>query len=314
MCIRDRYATTPAWALLLPGKTAATVTNERLFDFVDYIGGNLLGANSASGANLNGMTTVVSPAGANSVDYFNSTWNNPSVSPATPFTYTSYKTGMPVVGTQGDNPANYIGWQSVPVTWLNANNPADFPDLINSATRYHYTDVNQGFTWQGYLFDGDFVPTLGYRRDSVVNYSTSGIGNTTTGIVPENFTQDPTSRRQAVGDSKAWGGVYHFPKTLTKWLPGDTTVSIFYDRDENFKADAPRQNLFGDVVGNPDGHTKEYGFTISTLNDKLALKVDWYSTRVDNATFDVTSGNSIAGTGGNGYYMWAAPTLSLIHI
>jgi hypothetical protein len=304
----SQYATTPAWALLIPGKTAASVTNERLFDFVDYIGGNLLGANSASGANLNGMTTVVSPAGANSVDYFNSTWKNPNVSPTAPFNYTSYKTGMPVVGTQGDNPANYVGWQTVPVTWLNANNPADFPNLINSATRLHYADINQGFTYQGYLFDGDFVPTLGYRRDSVVNYSTSGIGNTTTGIVPENFTQDPTSRRQAVGDSKAWGGVYHLPKTLTKWLPWDTTVSIFYDRDENFKADAPRQNLFGDVVGNPDGHTKEYGFTISTLNDKLALKVDWYSTRVDNATFDVTSGNSIAGTGGNGYYMWAAPT------
>ena len=302
----SEYASSPAWTSLVT-TSGTSVTNERLFDFVDYLGGNLLGASSASGANIQPMTTVISPAGSNVVTYFNSHWNAPNVNPTAPYNYTSYSTGLPVAGTQADNPANYVGWQSQQVTWLNAQNPQDFPQLLNSAQRYHYADINQGFTYQGYLFEGTLVPTFGYRRDSVVNYSTSGQSNPATGVVPENFTTDPTSRRQAIGESKAWGGVYHFPKTLTNWLPGGTTFSVFFDHDQNFKADAPRQNLFGQVVANPDGHTKEYGFTISTLNDKLTLKVDWYKTTVDNATYDVTSGNSIAGTGGNGYYMWAAP-------
>ncbi len=302
----SNYATTPDWALA-NNSLVASVTNQRLFDWVDYIGPNLLGASQAAGANLNGITSIVSPAGDNAATYFNSHWNNNSVNPAAPYVYKSYLDGSTVNGTQADNPANYAGWQTYPVTWLSASNPQDFGNLLNSASRSHFADISQGITWQGYLFEGTLVPTLGYRTDSVVNYSTSASSNLQTGVVSENFTTDPTSRRQANGISKAWGGVYHFPKTLTSWLPWNTTVSIFYDRDENFKADAPRQNLFGQVVANPDGHTKEYGFTISTLNDKLALKVDWYSTRVDNATFDVTSGNSIAGTGGNGYYMWAAP-------
>lgn len=303
----SEYASSPEWTNLVT-TSGTSVTNERLFDFVDYLGGNLLGASSASGANIGPMTNVISPGGANVVRYYNSNWNATNVNPTTPFTYTNYSTGATIVGTQADNPANYVGWQNQPVTWLNAQNPQDFPNLLNSASKTHYVDMNQGITYQGYLFEGTLVPTLGYRKDDVVNYATSSPGNPQSGVVPESFSTDPKSRRQANGTSKAWGGVYHFPKTLTSWLPWGTTFSIFYDKDQNFKADAPRQNLFGDVVANPDGHTKEYGFSVSSLNDKLSLKVDWYKTTVDNATFDVTAGNSIAGTGGNGYYMWAAPT------
>jgi hypothetical protein len=302
----SEYASSPEWSSMVTTSNTS-VTNERLFDFVDYLGPNLLGASSAAGANIGNMTSVISPAGANVVRYFNSNWDASTVNPQAPFTYTNYSTGLPVVGTQADNPANYVGWQNVPVTWLNAQNPQDFPDLLNSASKYHYVDTNMGFTWQGYLFEGTVVPTFGYRQDDVVNYSTSASSNPATGVVPEQFDTDPTSRRQANGDSKAWGLVYHIPKTLTNWLPWGTNFSVFYDKDQNFKADAPRQNLFGQTVANPDGHTKEYGFSVSTLNDKVALKVDWYKTTVDNATFDVTAGNSIAGTGGNGYYMWAAP-------
>jgi hypothetical protein len=303
----SEYASSPEWTNLVT-TSGTSVTNERLFDFVDYLGGNLLGASSASGANIGPMTNVISPNGANVVRYFNSNWDATAVNPKAPFTYTNYSTGATVVGTQADNPANYVGWQNQPVTWLNAQNPQDFPNLLNSALKTHYVDMNEGITYQGYLFEGTLIPTLGYRKDDVVNYSTSANSNPQTGVVPESFDTDPKSRRQANGTSKAWGGVYHFPKTLTSWLPWGTTFSVFYDKDQNFKADAPRQNLFGDTVANPDGHTKEYGFSVSSLNDKLSLKVDWYKTTVDNATFDVTAGNSIAGTGGNGYYMWAAPT------
>ena len=70
-------------------------------------------------------------------------------------------------------------------------------------------------------------------------------------------------------------------------MPWGTNLSVFYDHDQNFKADAPRYNLFGDTVANPLGHTKEYGFTINTLNDKVSLKVDWYNTQVANVTLSL---------------------------
>jgi outer membrane receptor protein involved in Fe transport len=302
----EEYATTAQYAYDTNVIPASERTN-RQFEWLDYIGPNLLGQSSAHGANLSNISIPISPGGSTSVINFNSHWNAPNVNPAAPYSWISYSTGQVFTGTQKDNPANYVGFQTLPVTWLDAGNPADFPQLIVGNQKQHYTDINQGITWQGYLFEGDLVPTLGYRKDDVVNYATAAASNSTTGITALDVNQDPTSRRQLDGISKAWGGVFHIPKTLTSWMPWGTTLSVFYDHDENFKADAPRYNLFGDTVANPLGKTKEYGFTISSLNDKLSLKVDWYNTQVSNVTFDVTSGNSIAGTGGNGYYMWAAP-------
>ena len=95
----------------------------------------------------------------------------------------------------------------------------------------------------------------------------------------------------------------YIPKSLTDRLPWGTTVSLFYNRSQNFKADASRLDLAGNQIPNATGHTKEYGITITTLNDKLTLKVNRYKTRVANATLADTQGNSIAGLGNNAYFI-----------
>jgi hypothetical protein len=207
-----------------------------------------------------------------------------------------------VTGSQQDNPANYVGWQNTTVNWLSANNPQQFPDLVASALRTSYTDISQGFTWQGSMFDGTVVPTFGWRKDTVVNYQTANPVNSNTAFMTTDFGEDPTSRREAIGETKAWGGVYHFPKSLTSWLPWGTTLSVFYDHNQNFEAQAPRISLLGDTLPNPTGKTKEYGFTITTLNDKVSLKVDWYNTQIQEDTLDQGGG-----LGGNGYELWAVP-------
>jgi hypothetical protein len=125
------------------------------------------------------------------------------------------------------------------------------------------------------------------------------------------FGDNPRSRTQATGESVSWGGVYHLAKALTAKLPGKTTVSLFYNRSNNFKADTPRQNLIGDTVANPNGTTKEYGVTVTTLDDRLTLKINRFETKVANATFASTNGNSIAGLGSNGYLVWGAPDWGL---
>jgi hypothetical protein len=295
--------------------TLDSLTTYRQMDFINYLGPSLLGASSAAGANISAVTNLIIPSSQGGVEYYNSNWNKPTnptdpnyVNPGAPFTYISHTSGVSVTGTQSDNPANYIGWQTAPVNFLSATNPQQFPDLITSAEKTKYTDVNQGFTWQGFLFDGDLVPTVGWRKDSVTNYANAGPQNTVSGLISPDFSIDPTSRTSASGTSKSYGIVYHFPKFLTQALPWGTTFSLFYDKSQNFKADTPRQNLFGDVIANPSGKTKEYGFTVSTLNDKLSLKVDWYHTTEDNATLDQSNGNSIGGLGSSGYFMWAAPT------
>jgi len=319
----SQYATDANFpALDGPGITLDSLTTYRQFDFINYLGPSLLGASSAAGANIQPVTNLIQPSSQGAVEYYNSHWDKPTnptdpnyVNPAAPFTYESHDTGATVVSTQSNNPANYVGWQTTPVNFLDANNPQQFPDLITTGLKTKYTDVNSGITWQGYMFDNDLVPVFGYRKDSVTNYATSAAEtqNDVTGLINTDYSIDPKSRTSASGNSKSWGGVYHFPKSLTSVLPWGTTISVFYDRSSNFKADTPRQNILGGTIPNPMGKTKEYGLTISTLNDKVTFKVDWYNTLLSGATLDQSNGNSIGGLGSNGYFVWAAPTWGMAY-
>jgi len=306
------YATTQDYAIF-DNANIQPLNNERQFDWVNYLGPSLLNASSASGANLPRINQTIKPGQTSQVRAFNSHWNHPLdptqpgyVDPAAPFTYISSKDGSTNVSTQSENVANYVGWQDVTVNWLNYQNPADFPLLATGSQMTNYRDVSRGLTWQGYFLGGDLVPVYGWRRDSITNYVTNAPYDPVTGLYTLNYVEDGTSKTTQIGQSHSWGGVYHLPKALH--LPWGSTISLFFDRSNNFKGDAPRFSLEGDPIRNPDGNTRDYGVTVTTLDDRISLKVTRYHTIVHGATFDVTNGNSIAGLGGNGYWLWAAPT------
>jgi hypothetical protein len=310
----SEYATTPDYTLQNSADSIASgvplsldgLDSSREFNWLAYIGPNLSNRSSASGANLQNINYVIAPPKNELAWNFNSTWNAPStVNQLDPYTYTSSNTGNPVVGTQLDNPANYVGWTQEPITYLDAHNPADFPNLVNQASRNEYRDISKGLTYQGYFLGGDLVPTLGWRKDQVTNYQTQAPTDTSSGeaftslYYPTNY----ASRSDARGESKTWGGVYHLSKALTKYLPWDTTISLLYDRSSNFKADPSRLDFEGNPVPNANGVTKEYGFVITTLSDKLSLKVNWYDTVVNNDQLAGTNANVIGGIAPNGFFV-----------
>src|SRR5207248_119105 len=41
-------------------------------------------------------------------------------------------------------------------------------------------------------------------------------------------------------------------------------------------------DILGNTLANPQGKTKEMGFVVTTLNDKVNLKINWYKTEVTN--------------------------------
>jgi len=347
---------------------------DRSFEWVSYIGPDMVGMSSAHGANLQGINYVIAPPVQQTATNFNSTWNKPDpgwnalpasfhtnsdgnytngttvipsgsiiklndgsliaqwapaaaatsssaavaahpyyvnpnpapagyVDPGAPYTFNSFTDGTVQNTGQYQNPGNYVGWTQEPVTWLRASNPNDYPSLVQSSNRSRFRDISRGFTWQGYMLGGDLVPTVGWRKDVITNYQTASRTDTNTGFTSLNYDDDLKSRTDVRGESKSWGGVYHLPKSLTQHLPWESTVSIFYDRSSNFKADASRLSMAGLPIPNATGQTKEYGVTITTLHDKLSLKVDWFKTKVSNATLSDTQGNSIGGLGANGYFV-----------
>jgi len=228
---------------------------------------------------------------------------NPAAPLVPIYSFLSVNDGTPQSLTQSNNPANYVGWSQQNVTWLRASNPSDYPSLVQSANRTRFRDISRGFTWQGYFLDGDLVPTVGWRKDVITNYQTGAPTNQNSGFTSLDYEDNLASRTDVRGESKSWGGVYHLPKSLTSKLPWESTISVFYDRSSNFKADASRLSMAGTPIPNATGQTKEYGVTITTLNDKLTLKVDWFKTRVANATLADTEGNSIGGLGNNAYFV-----------
>jgi hypothetical protein len=307
------YAMSPQWDAdtFLPQNTAwqaDPLGSYNQFDWVTYIGPSLLNASSAHGANLNNINYIVAPPTQEVIQNWNATWNKPTdpnapgyVNPQAPYTFTNISDGTPITSIQYENPANEVGWEQHQVYYLSASDPSQLPGLVTNSQRTRYIDESEGLTWQGYLFGGDLVPSLGWRKDKVTNYETNAYTDPVSGFTSLNYPDNLASRTDVQGTSKTWGGVYHFPKRLMSKLPGDMTFSLFTDRSENFKPDAARLSLAGLPVPNATGTTSEYGVVVTALADKLSLKVDWYKTTVMNATLDDTNGNDIAGLGGNGY-------------
>jgi hypothetical protein len=86
-------------------------------------------------------------------------------------------------------------------------------------------------------------------------------------------------------------------------LPWDSTLSVFYNRGQNFKADASRLNLAGQPIPNSTGDTREFGVTLTTFQDRLSLKIARFKTTVSNATLAGTEGDSIGGIGSNASFL-----------
>ncbi|RME68515.1 MAG: hypothetical protein D6781_10830 [Verrucomicrobia bacterium] len=134
-----------------------------------YLSEPLFNVSTAHGLNLGPLQTIYNPSGTYLADYFDSTWlpsrdpNDPSyVDPGAPWTNLLGDDS----GVQADNPFNYRGRTKAPVDILNAD-AGDLDQLITDYGVTEQTVDSVGFVWQGKLFDGHLVPTVGWRRDKL---------------------------------------------------------------------------------------------------------------------------------------------------
>ncbi len=300
-----QWATDPSFAQLTGQPNATLQTAARYVDWVAYLGNqNLLNATSAAGANLPRITGTISPAGYQTVRYFSTQWNAAGVNATAPYSYTTYDSSGNAVantGTQKDNPANYVGWTTANVDVLNAAN-GDLAKLYTAGTENRYVVKSYGLTWQGYFLNNSLVPTIGWRQDTVNNNAATAAVDSQ-GVASMSFNHDPILTKSTTGHSISGGVVYHLTM-LDKYLPYGTKVSVLYDNAENFKADAPRGDAFGNQIPNPTAKTVEYGIGVSTLNDRLTFRITHYDTTEDNANLTGATGGGFAG---NFYLLWAVP-------
>lgn len=223
---------------------------------------------------------------------------------------TGLKSGAAVDPTKTYTPDDLIGWQPYRIRILDGYTGADRAQLYNSANKTRDDVDSKAFVWQGFFFDGALVPTFGLRKDIAENFNAgdvptdpidaSKLVNDPSWTIPTGAS-DPTNginnklyTRVESDWAKSWSVVLHTPEFLRKKMPFGSAVSLFYNRSDNFEALTGRTDVYGGVIPNPTGKTKDYGFVLSVLDDKVSLKVNWYETSVANATIDSGTGSLAA--------------------
>ena len=61
-------------------------------------------------------------------------------------------------------------------------------------------------------------------------------------------------------------------------------ASVYYSQSQNFQPGSGRVDVFGAPLADPNGKTKDYGFVVSILDQKVTLKVNKFESKILNAT------------------------------
>ena len=141
---------------------------------------------------------------------------------------------------------------------------------------------------QGYLWDDRIVPMVGIRRDKNQAGFSSAAGGSggNVSFAPRGFPMGAPISKQ----TKTYGVVVH----PLKWL------SLHYNHSENFIPNAGSVDLLGNSTPSPTGLTKDYGVSVSLLEDKLNVSVNW---------FELTAANAAAANANFPLAQWTIPYL-----
>jgi len=264
------------------------LTIRRELAIISYLGPDMRGRTSPSGMNLSSLNGKLVFPDQNIV-LFNSNWNRPTNAAASGYVNPGAAWVNPFNNqtlTQSENPANYVGWQSVPTTTVSFDDGNN--DFLNFASTKSRNMITSKFlVWQGFFFDGLVVPTYGYREDNTKSYTVRA-PLTAAGIIDRDpaLNQLPGTPESAVtGASETYSVVVHTPSFLRKHLPAGLDVSLMYNGSSNFEPLAGRIDVVGRSIDNPTGETEDYGIAISAFNDRIRLKVNKYKASSQNASF-----------------------------
>ena len=301
----NRYAVTPTWTDLIydPAKNNGgqqSLRSGEAIEQITYLTGSVVGYSSASQLHIPGIMVNQAPPDTLSAKYYDSHWKwsmNPSapdyVDPAALWSSPVGTTPTPDNSTQAKNPANYVGWKDTTTSVLNADK-GDINDLYTSASKSRTKTFSKGFTWQAYLLDDTIVATAGWRRDTIklrAGYPDQNIV-TQTGIPSMNYGLQPQEEDGIKsGENISWGLVAHLPKKLREKLPWNSNISLGFNNSNNNRVEN-RYGFDGLALPNAKGHSRDYSVVLSTLDDRLTLKVAYYKTTVKDANISSVASES----------------------
>ncbi len=143
----------------------------------------------------------------------------------------------------------------------------------------------KGLIWQSFLLNERVIPTYGIRSDSLNTVSGDNVGGDVTlgadGFPQPRFTfEDNRLPTSASGRTTSKGIVV---KVLTH---PNFSLNVHYNQSDNFFPEPAAYDIMQGflpaaqraALPNPTGNGKDYGFTVSTLNNKLSVRFNHYTT------------------------------------
>jgi hypothetical protein len=300
------FANSREWAAYWNGTDGSGSTlGDRAPMAMVYLGSSVASRSTASGAHIPGVTTnvtltdagvhVFDPTWLNFGTPFNANWDVPS---------SLYKVfnGLPnpestAQLTQASNPANYVGWTYFQDRLMRYNNGADNSLLTKAQLSLRQTKSFAG-SWQGFLWNGAVIPTLGWRYDEVkgkaINAPQVGNNRNILNLQPDVYTlPDAYPANQIFKDHSTSGGVVVHLNRLLAQDPLPINVSLSYNKSDNFQVTDTRRDIYGNAIGNPTGKTKDYGVLLSTKDGKYSFRAVKYESTAKGANSGLNDAGGI---------------------
>lgn len=258
-----------------------------------YLGPSLLGAYSPQGANLNAAPDLQlydldsllfwdsrwNELYPNTGDYLSSVWINPWIKETD-----DEEDGN--VSEQRYNPFNYVGWSDY--DGIRILDPDTERDQLYTYANTQMEEIkSEVFVWQGSFLWDSLVPIYGYRRDrQETRYKAAPYSNDEYLVaLPQDdaYQKNPGELISSYeGTTESWSVMFHADRLLPE-LPGRTRLSLFYNESTNFQPGVYRSDILGNPLPAPSGETTDYGFLLSTLNDRLTFKANFFENSMQNA-------------------------------
>ena len=172
------------------------------------------------------------------------------------------------------------------------NSPTTLLEINDGGNAQRDVIKSQAFLLQSYWLQDHLITLVGWRRDEdyfisqPIGFVANPADSNDPGKVHYNFDDFAFARTpppNVAAEIMTYSGVLRWPQKLVK-LPAGIDFSVFYNQSANFTPSGGRVNAFNVPTSSPEGDTKEYGFNVSLLHDKLNLRVNWFETKVTGQT------------------------------
>jgi len=269
-----QYVADPATYGVATGTTSGLFGDNMPIVGLRYLGPSLAGLSSPAGAHISGLTAVQTPTSGPIGLYW-----NPHAAP-----------GVTLTSANRANPASYVGWVNSPLKILSADT-GDIGTLYNNGSKNRSTVTSKSLVWQGFLLGGNLVPLVGWREDTAKSWDAGPppLVPVTNGrdVLSPTWVLPATPVNEITGRTTSYSLVAHTPDFIKEKMPLHTALSVFYNKADNFQPAAGRSDIFGNAQPAPSGKTKDYGFTLSTLDDRVTFRATWYESRIENGASPV---------------------------